>query len=118
MKSLLKCFLVSVVICFSGASVASETEKVCIKYRKSYGWSKGYAVEGTVMRGSALNRSVGSFSRFKRFSTYVIVFWDEGEASIFDLPRHAYGRPPLFWMVVRDQEGREWRIKKGHLSCF
>lgn len=118
MNSLIKGFLVSAVIGFSGVSLASEAESVCIKYRKNYGWSKGYAVEGTVMRGSTLNRAVGSFSRFKRFSTYVIVFWDEGEASIFELPRHAYGRIPLFEMVVEDQENRKWKMKKGHFSCF
>lgn len=118
MKSLIKSFLVSAVIGFSVGSLASETESICIKYRKNYGWSKGYAVEGTVMRGSDLNRAVGSFSRFKMFSTYVIVFWDEGEASIFELPHHAFGRVPLLGTVVRDQEGREWRIKKGRFSCF
>lgn len=111
-------FFVSVVIGFSGASLSSEREEICIKYQKSRGWSKGYAVEGTIMRGSALNRTVGSFSRFKRFSTYVIVFWDEGEASTFDLPRHVYGRISLFDVVVEDQENRKWKMKKGHFSCF
>jgi len=48
----------------------------------------------------------------------VIAFWDEDEASIFDLPHHAFGRVPLFEMVVEDQENRKWKMKKGHFSCF
>lgn len=118
MKFLIKCFFVSAAIGFSGSSMASEREEICIKYQKSRGWSKGYAVEGTIVRGSDLNRAVGSFSRFKRFSTYVVVFWDEGEASIFELPRHAYGRVPLIEMVVKDQEDRRWKMKKRRFSCF
>ena len=49
---------------------AATREEVCIKFEKEYGWSKGYAVQATIISGSDLNSAVGSFNRFKPFSTY------------------------------------------------
>lgn len=118
MKILIRALFAWVVGGLVAAAFGAENEKICIKYRKNYGWSKGYTVEGTVMRGSDLNRAVKSFSRFNAFSTYVVVFWDDDEARIFELPHHSFGRVPLFEMEVEDQEGRKWRMKKGHFPCF
>ncbi|MBA3012346.1 MAG: hypothetical protein KKF12_11995 [Proteobacteria bacterium] len=102
---------------FSIAS-ASEKAEVCIKYQKDIGWSKGYAVTGTVINGSDLNSAVGSFSRFKPFPTYVVVFWDKGQASIFELPSVTFGSVPIFATQVEDQEGRLWKMKEGHIFCY
>jgi hypothetical protein len=96
---------------------ASSTQEVCIKYEKEIGWSKGYSVEATIISGSDLNTAVGSFSRFKPFSTYAVVFWDQGQASIFELPPLSMGSAPIFETQVKDQEGRTWKIKEGHTFC-
>jgi hypothetical protein len=98
-------------------AVAGEKTDVCIKYRKDFGWSDGYAVQGIVISGTDLNSAVGSLTRFKSFSTYVVVFWDEGQASIFELPAHSFGKVPMFESEVEDQYGRRWKIKKGHFMC-
>jgi hypothetical protein len=74
-------------------------------------------VEGTVISGSDLNKAVGSFTRFKTFSTYVVVFWGEEQASIFELPANAFGRIPMMEREVEDQEGRRWKIRQGHFMC-
>lgn len=97
---------------------AAEKADVCVKYRKNYEWSKGYEVQATVISGSDLNSAVGSISRFKSFSTYAVVFWGQNEASIFELPSMAMGRVPMFETEVEDQQGREWKIKEGHLLCY
>ena len=99
------------------ASAADKAE-VCVKFRKDYGWSKGYAVQGTVISGSDLNSAVGSFTRFKSFSTYVVVFWDQDQASIFELPAISMGSIPIFETEVEDQQGRKWKVKEGHLMCY
>ena len=96
---------------------AATREEVCVKFEKEYGWSKGYAVQATIISGSDLNSAVGSFNRFKPFSTYAVVFWDEDQASIFELPLHSMGSAPMFETQVKDQEGRSWKIKQGHLFC-
>lgn len=109
-------FAIGCVLTIAGAS-AAEREEVCVKYEKDYGWSKGYAVEGTVISGSDLNAKVGSISRFKAFSTYVVIFWDDDQATILELSALSMGSVPIFESEVRDQQGRRWRIKQGHSFC-
>ena len=119
MSKLLRFLGVFTLFVFSSVSIAAEKSEVCIKYKKGLGWSKGYAVEGTVVSGSNLNSAVDQFSRFKLFSTYVVVFWDEDQASIFELPRSTLGRVPMLREIeVEDQEGRKWKMKKGHFRCI
>ena len=76
----------------STLAYAATREEVCVKFEKEYGWSKGYAVQATIISGSDLNSAVGSFNRFKPFSTYAVVFWDENQASIFELPPLSTGQ--------------------------
>src|SRR4051794_35887515 len=72
-------------------SLAAEREEICAKYQKQDGWwSKDYAVEGTVISGSDLNSKVGSLTRFKNFSTYVVIFWADDQATILELPAMAF----------------------------
>lgn len=97
---------------------AADREDVCVKYQKDYGWSKGYAVEGTVISGSDLNAKIGSISRFKAFSTYVVIFWAEDQATILELPPLAMGSVPIFESEVPDQQERRWKIKQGHAFCI
>lgn len=104
-------------IVVSAYSYAASREEVCVKYEKEYGWSKGYEVQATIISGSDLNFAVGSFNRFNPLSTYAVVFWDEDQASIFELPALTMGSAPMFETRVKDQEGRLWKIKQGHLFC-
>lgn len=101
--------------CF-GAQAAERAE-ACIKYEKEHGWSKSYTVQATVIEGSELNQKVGSYTRFKSFSTYAVVFWGEGQATVLELPSLSMGSLPMFEIEVKDQEGRHWKIKEGHLFC-
>lgn len=116
MRSLIcSCMLCLILI---GSAHASESQEVCIKYRKDFGWSNGYKVTGNVVKGADLNRAVGSYTRFRSYSTYVVVFWAEGEASIFELPPGSMGNVPSFARDVEDQYGRKWQIKRGHNFCY
>lgn len=110
----------TIVLCLvlTGTASAAEREEVCVKYRQDFGWSNGYRVIGNVMSGSELNRAVRSLTRYRSFSTYVVVFWDEGQASIFELPSGSMGNVPMFEREVEDQYGRKWRIKRGHSLCY
>lgn len=103
---------------FSTIAVANEKVDVCVRYRADYGWSKGYSVQATVISGSDLNSAVGSINRFKPFSTYAVVFWNQGEASILELPPGSFGSVPIFDSEVEDQNGRKWKIKEGHSLCY
>lgn len=117
MKKLLVLSLILSFVAITILSYAEERAEICVKYQKDYGWSKGYAVEGIVISGSDLNSAVGSLSRFRQFSTYVVVFWDKDQASIFEMPSSSFGSVPIFETRVEDQEGRMWKIKEGHLLC-
>ena len=113
-----KIMLLIISCLFSAASFSAEVAKACLKYQKEYGWSSGYSVDATVISGMELNSAVNSFSRFKGFSTYAVVFWDEGQASIFELPSMSLGQLPLFATQVSDQESRVWQISKNSGICF
>lgn len=102
----------------STIATAAEREEVCVKYEESFGWSKGYTVEGIVISGADLNAKVGSIARFKPFNTYVVIFWQENQATILELPGFSMGYVPILESQVQDQEGRQWKIKKGHGFCF
>lgn len=108
---------VTALLACSGALAAERTE-ACVKYEKEYGWSEGYAVEATVIEGSELNQKVGSYTRFRSFATYAVIFWGEGEATILELPAMSMGNLPIFESGVEDQEGRRWKIKEGHSFCY
>jgi hypothetical protein len=97
---------------------AAERAEACVKYEKEYGWSKSYAVEVTVIEGSELNQRVGSYTRFKAYATYAVIFWGEGEATILELPAMSMGSLPIFEQAVKDQEGRRWKIREGHSFCL
>ncbi|WP_454257448.1 hypothetical protein [Pseudoxanthomonas mexicana] len=99
------------------SAFAAKRADACVKYEKEYGWSKGYAVEATVLEGSELNEKVGSYTRFSSFATYAVIFWGEGEATILKLPAMSMGSLPMFEREVEDQEGRRWKIKEGHMFC-
>ncbi len=75
---------------------AASIEDVCINYETEHGWSNGYAVQATIISGSDLNFAVGSYNRFKAFTDYAVVFWDEDQASIFELPALSMGSAPTF----------------------
>lgn len=86
----------------------SKREKVCVKYETEYGWSKGYKVEGTILKGSELNSRTGTYN-YQSYSTYVVVFWAEDQASILKLA-HYYGSIPVTGVTATDQRNRSWKV--------
>ena len=118
MKNILLTLILLFGVESSNLLLATEKVEVCIQYLEEYGWSKRYAVEGSIISGSALNSAVDSFTRFNVLSTYLVVFWNKDEASIFELPSSTFGYVPLFETEVEDQYGRIWKIRKGHLLCI
>ena len=106
-------FVITVLLCFSSTLLAAEKVKVCAKYRANYGWSTGYKVEANVLNGSELNAATNSMN-YNAISTYVVIFWDEGQASVIELDF------PFLSMVGQtgtDQQGRQWEIAKT-LICY
>lgn len=118
MKALNLLLFAGLTLLLQPTAFAANKADVCVQYRKDYGWSKGYEVQATVISGSDLNSAVGSFTRFKSFSTYAVVFWDKKEVSIFELPPMTIGSVPTFETEVEDQQGRKWKIKEGHSLCY
>jgi hypothetical protein len=108
---------VALMLLTPSAVFSAERAEACLKYETEYGWSKGYTVTATVLDGFELNEKVGSLSRFKSFSTYAVVFWGEGQATILELPALSMGSLPMFEQEVDDQQGRRWKVKEGHFFC-
>lgn len=107
--------LVLTILCWLSISMAIAPERVvvCAKYRTNYGWSKGYKVEATITKGSQLNQVTSSFN-YNVLSTYVMIFWDEDEASVIEMDF------PILTVVGQsgeDQQGRQWEIAKTNI-CF
>jgi hypothetical protein len=91
-----------------GESVAQEN--VCVKYKTTKGWSKGYSVNAYIIKGSELNEKTGTY-QYNYFSTYVVIFWAKGQASILELDSY-FGSISYFGHYATDQRGRQWQISK------
>lgn len=95
---------------FAEAFAEPADDKVCVTYATSTGWSKGYEVEGTVLKGSELNRRT-STRDYTSYSTYVVVFWGEDQASILKLALYT-GSISRYGQDATDQQGRKWRVSR------
>ena len=95
---------------YESSESSYSSEPVCVKYQTDSGWSKGYQVNGTVIKGSDLNSRTGTYD-YSPYSTYVVVFWDEGQASILEL---AYSSNSIsaYGQTATDQRGRLWQVSK------
>ena len=92
---------------------AAEKETVCAKYRADYGWSKGYKVEATILKGGELNQATRTFN-YNSLSTYVVIFWDKDQASVIEM-NWPYLSP--IGQEGEDQRGIKWEIAKTTI-CF
>lgn len=93
-------------------------ERACLKYAVAYGWSQPYEVDAEVISGMDLNSAVGSYTRFKGFATYAVIFWSQDQASIFELPPYAIDQLPIMPTEVQDQTGRLWKISSDDGVCI
>ena len=82
--------------------------KLCIKYQADYGWSTGYNVSASVMKGTVLNQKTGTYN-YNTFSTYVVVFWAQGEATIIELSYY-FGSFSAIPISGTDKTGRAWQV--------
>lgn len=89
-----------------------------MKYAADYGWSHPYEVDAEVLSGMDLNTAVGSYTRFKPFATYAVVFWGQNQASIFRLPPYAIDHLPIVPSDVQDQYGHLWKISADNGVCI
>ncbi|MCL5776450.1 hypothetical protein M1105_05545 [Limibaculum sp. FT325] len=92
-------------------AVAAERVEVCAEYEST---GKKYRVMATIAKGSELNRATKSYS-YTGFSTYVVIFWSQENASIIKMP---FGPPSAFGSAGEDQEGRKWRVSTSTTFCF
>jgi hypothetical protein len=91
----------------------SERLQVCAKYRTQYSWSDGYRVEATKATGRELNQATHSFD-YNAFSTYVVIFWDRGEASIIEMD---WPTISAFGSEGEDMRGVRWEISTSSF-CY
>lgn len=92
---------------------AADKEVVCAKYKTDSGWSKGYEVEATILKGSELNSATRTL-KYNNLSTYVVIFWEKDQASIIEMNwpyLNAIGQEG------EDQRGVKWEIAKTSI-CF
>ncbi|NWD33197.1 hypothetical protein HX793_25740 [Pseudomonas reactans] len=97
---------------------AAENEKVCVKYKKEYGWSQAYEVNAKVLSGSDLMAATGNYSRYRSYATYAVIFWDKGEATILEMPASSMGDVPTFNSTVKDMDGRDWQLSQSNGFCY
>ena len=86
----------------------SAQKSICVKYMTGLGWSDGYKVNATIISGSELNTRTKSFN-YNSYSTYVVVFWEVGQASILELDYYS-GYISSYGQLATDQRGRRWQV--------
>jgi hypothetical protein len=107
--------LAMIVLGLSSFASALEEQDVCVKYQTQSGWSKGYKVEGKVMRGSELNSATRSLD-YNVLSTYVVIFWNQDEVSILELNSY-FGSISILGQDATDQSGKAWQVSSSSL-CY
>jgi hypothetical protein len=113
----MKKLLLLMFVAFSINANAKFTETLNIKYEQKYGWSKYYNVNVTFMTGFELNEATKTFN-YNSWSTYAIVFWGQGQATIIKLSGFVacgYEAQPKCLMYNYslqgvDQDGDKWYI--------
>ena len=99
----------------TGGPSSSERETVCAKYETEAGWSQSYSVQATIVKGSELNRRTGTFN-YTPYSTYAVIFWAEGEASMLELEYYS-GSLSAYGVDAVDQRGRKWHVARTNY-CY
>ena len=97
----------------AGPLYSAEKAKVCARYQTNSGWSKGYSVQANVMKGIELIQKTHNYN-YMSHATYVVIFWDRGEASLIELDFPALSAVP---MKGTDQDGRKWEVAKTNI-CY
>ena len=94
---------------------ASERLKVCAEYKNS---GKKYFVDATYLTGKELNQATKS-RKYTYYSNYVVIFWDQGQASIIELDSlSSLAGISYFGSDGHDQQGYPWEVTKVSHSIY
>jgi hypothetical protein len=113
MKKLLLALMLTLTI----SAQAEFRQKMNIKYKKEYGWSKYYYVDVNVMTGFELNQATRTYD-YNSYSTYAVVFWGQGKATVMKITSYiacGYEATPScisYYSSLKglDQDGDEWYL--------
>ena len=113
MKKLLLALMLTLTI----SSQAEFRQKMNIKYKKEYGWSKYYYVDVNVMTGFELNQATQTYN-YNSYSTYAVVFWGQGQATVIKISSYVacgYEVSPSCiayssYLEGLDQDGDKWYL--------
>lgn len=92
-----------------------------VRYETSDGWSDYYTVEVRFLTGEELNAATETY-RYRTYSTYAVIFWGKGEASVIKLNGYfSCGSEVDRSCIVntyrnlsgQDQEERRWEVCVG-----
>lgn len=112
LTALLACCLIAT------ASHAYEVKNICAKYQTQQGWSKAYELQAQIYSEQEYFEAIGQSSLFANFFTsYVVIWWDYGQASVIKLDG-MYSGSLLFSPTGVDQGGRQWRVADYSPSCL
>jgi hypothetical protein len=110
----MKKIILVLIVFFHFLTLASvEKKRLCVKYEASYGWSKGYEVEATVLSGYELYQKTHNIKHLTS-SKYVLIFWQPGQASIIELD---FPFINAIGTEGKDQEERKW-IVTNTIYCY
>lgn len=119
MKNILKTLTLSIAGLIISTTVhAYETKNICAKYQTQQGWSQAYEVQAQIYSEQEYLEAIGQSSLFANlFTSYVVIWWDYGQASIIKLDG-MYSGSLLFSPTGVDQGGRQWRVADYSPSCL
>jgi hypothetical protein len=111
------CLVLAALVLATTVAEARYRIRAKVRYDTQDGRSKWYTVEVTMLTGSELNTATKSF-RYRGFSNYAVIFWDQNEASVIrvrtvlicGMEFEESCMPILGRMKGTDQQDREWEI--------
>ena len=108
-----KIFYISIILfCIESTANAIE-EKLCVKYKTSYGWSQGYKVKAKVLKGYELSKNTFT-NEYNPFSEYVVIFWQTDQVTVIELDNPFIN---FYGTKGKDKYGRKWLVSNNNY-CY
>jgi hypothetical protein len=114
-----KIILLSILLLFVQSNLFAKYVQTCkVKYETQQGWSDYYTVDVTFLSGTELNNATNSYN-YSSYSTYAVVFWGEGKASIIEIESYTGCGSEVTQSCIsnaysnyegEDQRGIKWEV--------
>ncbi|MFU0841318.1 MAG: hypothetical protein ACFWTZ_01655 [Burkholderia sp.] len=101
----------------SGGAAAAVYQNfdICARFARPDGsWSNNFQLNAQLLYGREISRIVKD-AKVKPYSRYLLVKWKNGATTVLDIGNDR--RPQMEDRSYRDEDGRQWFVRRGWRGC-